>query len=69
VLGEHVHGELAYTVHVEAIRSRAPNGEREIRERRVTKIYRHDDSGWRILHMHSDPLLTTAFPDHNEPPA
>lgn len=62
-LVEQVDGDLAYTMHLESIRSGTPGGGSEIRQRRVTKIYRHDDAGWHIVHMHSDPLLDTAFPD------
>ncbi|MEN5072336.1 nuclear transport factor 2 family protein [Isoptericola cucumis] len=66
-LEERVHGDTAYTVHVEEIHSHAPDGEREVRERRVTKVCRRGESGWRIVHMHSDPLVTTAFPDRGHP--
>ncbi|MEL7974374.1 nuclear transport factor 2 family protein [Isoptericola sp. F-RaC21] len=62
-LDEHVHGDMAYTVHVEEIHSRPSGGERVVRERRVTKVYRRTGAGWRIVHMHADPLVTTAFPD------
>jgi len=69
-LHEHVHGDMAYTVHVEEIHSRAPTGELEVRERRVTKVYGRSDAGWRILHMHSDPLIATDLPvrDHRPEP-
>lgn len=62
-LDEHVHGDTAWTVHVEEIHSWTAAGERQVRERRVTKVYRRGADGWRIVHMHSDPLVTTAFPD------
>ncbi len=65
-LDEHVHGDVAYTVHVEEIRSGSPDGERVVRERRVTKIYRRTVAGWRIAHMHADPLVTTDFPHDDE---
>lgn len=67
-LVEHVQGDQAYTVHRERIRYRASTGEQMIRERRVTKVYQHGDDGWRILHMHSDPMLNTGFPDHEQAP-
>lgn len=66
-LDEHVHDGMAYTLHVEEIHSRSPAGELEVRERRVTKVYVRRDAGWRILHMHSDPLLATAFPPRGGP--
>lgn len=62
-LDEHVHGDTAWTVHVEEIHSRSAAGEPEVRERRVTKVYRRRADGWRIVHMHSDPLVTPSFPD------
>lgn len=61
-LDEHVHGDTAWTVHMEEIRSRPAGGPPVVRERRVTKVYRRRTDGWRIVHMHSDPLVTTAFP-------
>jgi len=24
---------------------------------RVTQVYRRDDSGWRLVHRHADPLV------------
>lgn len=60
-LAEQVEEEQAHTVHVEAIRSTSA-GEEVVRQRRVTKVYRRGDRGWRIVHMHSDPLLTPEFP-------
>jgi len=68
-LDEHVHGDMAYTVHVEEIHSWAPGGERVARERRVTKVYRRTDAGWRIVHMHADPLVRADFPDDGDPAA
>jgi len=61
-LDEHVHGHTAWTVHVEEIHSRSASGEQAVRERRVTKVYRRRADGWRIVHMHSDPLVATSFP-------
>lgn len=61
-LDERVHDGMAYTLHLEEIHSRSPAGALEVRERRVTKVYVRRDAGWRILHMHSDPLLATEFP-------
>ena len=68
-LAEHVHGDTAYTVHVEEIHSRAPGGELEVRERRVTKVCRRAEAGWRIVHMHSDPLVAADLPDRGHPTA
>lgn len=65
-LHEHVHGDVAYTVHVEEIHSGTPGGDRVVRKRRVTKVYRRTDAGWRIVHMHADPLVTTEFPAHRD---
>ncbi|GAB3085877.1 YybH family protein [Isoptericola nanjingensis] len=62
-LDEHVHGDTAWTVHVEEIHSRSATGETEVRERRVTKVYLRRAAGWRIVHMHADPLVTASFPD------
>ncbi|MFE5336061.1 YybH family protein [Isoptericola sp. NPDC056573] len=61
-LDEHVHGDTAWTVHVEEIHSRSATGGRVVRERRVTKVYRRREDGWRIVHMHSDPLVTAELP-------
>lgn len=61
-LVEEVDDEQAHTVHLEAIRCRAATGEEVVRRRRVTKVYRRGVQGWRIVHMHADPLVTTAFP-------
>lgn len=61
-LVEQVVDEHAHTVHLEAIRCRGESGESLVRERRVSKVYRYGRDGWRILHMHADPLLATAFP-------
>ena len=65
-LDEHVHDGMAFTLHLEEIHSRSAAGGLEVRERRVTKVYVRRDTGWRILHMHSDPLLATAFPARGE---
>ncbi|SKC66597.1 YybH family protein [Krasilnikoviella flava] len=65
-LDEHVHGDTAWMVHVEEIHSRSATGEREVRERRVTKVYRRGEDGWRIVHMHSDPLVSSSFPDGDD---
>lgn len=59
---EQVGESRGLTVHVEAIRSTSASGEEVVRRRRVTKVYRRGDRGWRIVHMHADPLVTTDFP-------
>lgn len=61
-LVEQVADGHAHTVHLEAIRCRGESGEDLVRERRVSKVYRYGRDGWRILHMHADPLLEIAFP-------
>lgn len=59
---EQVHRGHALTVHLEAIRCTSATGEEVLRERRVSKVYRYGEAGWRIVHMHADPLLEVAFP-------
>ncbi len=59
---EQVADRNAHTVHMEGIRCRDESGEELVRERRVSKVYRRDKDGWRIVHMHSDPLLEAALP-------
>lgn len=66
LLVEQVAGGHAHTVHLEGIRCLGESGEDLLRERRVSKVYRFGDDGWRIVHMHADPLLETAFPDGRE---
>lgn len=62
VISGHVLGDTAYTVHEEGIRFPSAAGLPMVRERRVTQIYRHTPAGWRIVHRHADPLLTTDIP-------
>jgi hypothetical protein len=53
-LVEAVGSEFAYTVEIE----RALQGEKTLRELRVTQIYRLEPDGWRIIHRHADPNMT-----------
>ncbi|MGO1165164.1 MAG: DUF4440 domain-containing protein [Janibacter sp.] len=64
---ERVGETQAHTVHLEVIRSTSALGEEVVRRRRVTKVYRRGDRGWRIGHMHADPLVTTEFPGQEVP--
>lgn len=61
-LSEQVDGDHAHTVHMEGIRCLGGSGKDLLRERRVSKVYRHGEEGSRILHMHADPLIGTAIP-------
>lgn len=47
-------GDLGYVILRETVTNSAAQG--QTRSRRVTLLYRREDSGWRIFHHHSDPL-------------
>ena len=58
-----VHGhDLAYTVGLERTTLRSQSGDKLVRERRVTFVYRLLDDDWRIVHHHADPLVETSAP-------
>jgi ketosteroid isomerase-like protein len=62
IIEKHVAPELAYVVRVE--RARAKVGGREDIAPitlRVTMIFRPEDSTWKVVHRHADPI-TTAQP-------
>jgi ketosteroid isomerase-like protein len=62
ILVEQVLGDAAYTVHEERIGFLSAAGDALTRERRVTQIYRREPVAWRILHHHSDPLVSSEIP-------
>jgi ketosteroid isomerase-like protein len=54
--------ELAYLVEVERFRAKVGSGEEFVTGAlRVTSILRPEESGWRIVHRHADPI-TSARP-------
>lgn len=63
-IAKHVTPDLAYIVEVE--RYEAKVGDRNDRSPlalRVTSIFRHEASGWKLLHRHGDPITTARPPE------
>lgn len=54
LIAKHATADLAYLV----LKEKVQNGDdrNSIRARRITLLYRMEDSNWRIFHHHSDPL-------------
>jgi len=58
VLAEHAGEDAGCIVGLEHIESRDALGQPITRERRTTHVVRHEAEGWRIVHQHSDPLVS-----------
>jgi ketosteroid isomerase-like protein len=56
--------DLAFIVEVERVSSKIGGSEDETPvSLRVTSIFRMEDSGWRLLHRHADPITAPRAPD------
>ena len=62
VLDEVVGTDFAYLVWREQISSTGVDGQMLIRRRRGTQIHHREDSQWRIIHQHTDPLVEVQAP-------
>jgi ketosteroid isomerase-like protein len=62
VLAEYLGADLGCIVALERVESRDAGGNTITRERRITHVARREPEGWRIVHQHSDPLVTVAPP-------
>lgn len=57
-------GELAYIVELEHYLAKVGGGERESPVAlRVTTVLRREDTAWRIVHRHADPITTPQAPE------
>ena len=55
--------DFAYIVQTERIRFRVPGqAQQSTLHFRVTMVFRRDSDGWRIVHRHADPQITTQPP-------
>ena len=58
IIACHVTPEMAYTVAIEHGDVRPSGGEQFApKSLRVTEIFRREDSGWKLIHRHADPLV------------
>jgi ketosteroid isomerase-like protein len=62
---KHVTPELAYVVRVERAKAKVGGSEDIIAPiaLRVTMIFRPEESEWRIVHRHADPITTAQAPE------
>ena len=58
VLAEHACQDMGCIVALERVESSDDSGNTITRERRLTHVARREPEGWRIVHQHSDPLVT-----------
>ena len=58
VLAEHACQDMGCIVALERVESSDTSGNTITRERRLTHVVRRESEGWRIVHQHSDPLVT-----------
>lgn len=61
-LSRFVGGGLAATVHHERMRARLSDDEPASIALRVTHIYRQEETGWKLVHRHADPLIEIQSP-------
>jgi ketosteroid isomerase-like protein len=56
-------GELAYTISIERSEMQA-EGSEELRPFafRITHLYHMEDSDWKIIHRHADPIMQQSEP-------
>jgi ketosteroid isomerase-like protein len=54
--------DFAYLVWRAQLSSTGVDGQMLVRRRRSTQIHRREDSQWRIIHQHSDPLVEVQAP-------
>lgn len=63
-LSRFVSADLASTVHVEHSRARLTGIEQSVSiALRVTNVYRREETGWKLAHHHSDPLVAVQPPE------
>lgn len=57
-------GDLAYTVEIERFRAKV-GGASDLTPLalRVTTIFRREDTAWRVVHRHADPITTPRPPE------
>ena len=58
VLAEHTCQDMGCIVALERVEISDASGITITRERRLTHVVRREPEGWRIVHQHSDPLVT-----------
>jgi ketosteroid isomerase-like protein len=59
IIEKHVTAELAYVVRVERARAKVSGREDIVQiALRVTMIFRPEDSTWKVVHRHADPITT-----------
>lgn len=58
VLAEHTCQDMGCIVALERVETSDASGITITRERRLTHVVRREPEGWRIVHQHSDPLVT-----------
>jgi ketosteroid isomerase-like protein len=52
-------GDLVVLVTVERARAEIAELPEQDWSLRVTQVFRHDDTGWRLVHRHADPLVNS----------
>jgi len=58
IIACHVTPEMAYTVAIERGDVRPSGGDQFApKTLRVTEIFRREESGWKLIHRHADPLV------------
>src|ERR687898_799696 len=59
IVSKHVTPELAYVVEIERVEAKV-GGRKDISPiaLRATMIFRPEESGWKIVHRHADPITT-----------
>lgn len=63
-LSRFVSGDLACTVHHERMQTRLSDGEQPVPiALRVTHLYRREETDWKLVHRHADPLVAIQPPD------
>jgi len=50
-------GDLAVLVTIERVQAEIANLPEQNWSLRVTQVFRHEDTGWRLVHRHADPLV------------
>ena len=59
LVATHNSGDLVVLVTVERARAEIAELPEQDWSLRVTQVFRHDDTGWRLVHRHADPLVNS----------
>ena len=59
-ISRHVSADLGFVVEVERARAKVAGGDELVPVAiRTTSVFRRDEDGWRLVHRHADPIVTT----------